>query len=109
MLGRQSPVRGIKIRHVPRGHQERLEQRGLTILVDIGGRIRDHVRQVLSEPGEILFVSALGGSNRHPVRVRERGEKGTARRRALDDRQRPLAGLSDPPPAPPPSRRGRAN
>ena len=49
MLRRQPPLRVVELRHIATRRQVRLEQRHLVVLVEVGPRVVDGLRQILAK------------------------------------------------------------
>ena len=67
MLGSQPAFGLIKLCDPARRQQERLQQRRLTILVQVRLGIGDRLGNEPAETGRVLFVAAAGRRDNHPV------------------------------------------
>src|SRR5690242_13991948 len=71
MLCGKPPFALVEVLYLTRRHEERLQQRDLSILVEIRRRIRQRFREEFSETCVILLEAAFGSRNDYTVR---RGE-----------------------------------
>src|SRR5664279_5884032 len=83
MLGHQSALFLVKLLHLVRRGQVGFQQRGLTVLVKVGGGVGDGLGQIAAEPCRIDLVATARCRDDHTTRRRERAQKGAAGGSAL--------------------------
>ena len=83
MLGGQARSGAIELGDLAAGQEERFEKGDLAVFVQIRARVRDRLREVLSESGEVLFIAAPGRCDDDAVRRREPAEERAARGGAI--------------------------
>ena len=76
MFGGQLRMSAIILIDPAAGREERLEERHLPVLVEVGSRVGDRVGEILAEPGEVLLVAALGRGDDDAVRPERRLRNG---------------------------------